>query len=196
MADKRERPAEPTLPGAPFTHDVKVLGLSRNKPTRIDVMPTGEELARITDFLGLPGLSGLRLKGALVPVGKEDWRVEGRLPAQAEQHCVISLAPVPEKIDEPVRRSYVPSSGLEASGELNLDIDVEDDPDEFEDHISLGALLIEELVLALDPYPRAAGTELAERQFAPPGVEPLTDDALKPFAKLAALRGKLGGDEP
>jgi hypothetical protein len=61
--------------------------------------------------------------------------------------------------------------------------------------IDPGLLAVESLALALDPYPRASGVPRAEYQAAPPGVAPLADDDLKPFAKLAVLKEKLGEAE-
>ncbi len=61
--------------------------------------------------------------------------------------------------------------------------------------IDPGVLAIESLALVLDPYPRAPGVPPADWQAAPPGVPPLGEGDLKPFAKLAVLKEKLGGGE-
>ncbi len=53
--------------------------------------------------------------------------------------------------------------------------------------LDLGAIATEFLILGIDPYPRKAGVE-----FAPPKVE---DDAPHPFAALAALKKRPGGDK-
>ena len=56
-------------------------------------------------------------------------------------------------------------------------------------------MALEALALALDPYPRAEGAALGDARFAPPGTQPLDEEALKPFAGLAELREKLAGKE-
>jgi hypothetical protein len=53
------------------------------------------------------------------------------------------------------------------------------------------AVLAEALALALPDYPRAPGAELGQAVFAEPGIEPLRDEALRPFAGLAAFKDRL-----
>ena len=60
------------------------------------------------------------------------------------------------------------------------------------DAIDLAQILVEELALAIDPYPRLAGVEIGEFRHAGPGVAPLEPEELRPFAALSALRDKLG----
>ena len=194
MADRKERSERQEAPKAPFSHPLMVQTLSRGRKTTFDLTPAASETADICRFLGLQSLSALRLKGALHPVGETDWRAEGRLTAEAVQSCVVTLAPVHQKIDETVTRHYVPAEDLTELEEISLDTE-EDEPDGFEDIIDIGHLLTESLALALEPYPRADDAELPVNRFAPPGVEPLSDEDLKPFAGLAALKNKLSGDK-
>jgi uncharacterized metal-binding protein YceD (DUF177 family) len=57
--------------------------------------------------------------------------------------------------------------------------------------IDVAEIAAEALALALPLYPRAPGAALGEAVFAPPGVTPLGDTDLKPFAGLSALADKL-----
>ncbi|MEM7745516.1 MAG: DUF177 domain-containing protein [Pseudomonadota bacterium] len=194
MTAKRHAPAE-RQPQAPrLVASLPVARLSRSEPLTIDVQPSPAELADAAKFLGLTALERVRLKARAIAEDEDCWRVEGRLTARAVQACIITLEPVPQTIDEAVSRLYVPEARLEAGPELDLDIE-EDDPDGFDREIDLDTLVYESLALALDPYPRAEGAELNHERSAPPGVDPLTDDALKPFAKLEALRAKLAGGD-
>ena len=111
---------------------------------------------------------------------------------------MATLAPVPAKVDTKIIRRFVPEESVEATRiEEDLDPDGDDAPDIYGAHLDLGAAALEELALALDPYPRAgeAEAEIEPVRVAPPGVEPLTDEALRPFAKLAALKEKLSSDD-
>jgi uncharacterized metal-binding protein YceD (DUF177 family) len=96
---------------------------------------------------------------------------------------------VTTRVDTPVRRLFAPH----ATASLDIDLDVEDD-DEAEplgDAIDLGLVAIEALALALPAYPRAEGAELGElARSAPPGVAPIAEGDLRPFAALAALRDR------
>ncbi|HUF88254.1 MAG TPA: hypothetical protein VMM59_12800 [Thermohalobaculum sp.] len=80
--------------------------------------------------------------------------------------------------------------------EVTIEPDEPDEPDPYATSLDPGQLALESLVLMLDPYPRAAGAALGSASFAPPGVVPLEDDDLRPFAGLAGLKRRLegGGD--
>lgn len=174
-----------------ITPTLKVATLSRGRTFAMDIRPDHDATESARDFLGVERLSNLRMKGDLTPVGSDDWRFTGRLTADIVQACVATLVPVSQRIDEPVDRRYVPDTGSDAGVETDLDMDAEDDPDTYVDVIAPGTLMLEVLSLAIDPYPRATEADLPTKQAAPPGVEPLNDEDLKPFAGLAALRDKM-----
>ena len=192
MADEQTQPGSDLGKAWPLSHVLQPHLLGRKKPTRFDLRPDAAQQAAIADFLGIISVEHLRFKGALVPVGQQDWRAEGRLTAVVQQSCVVTLTPVAQQIDDQIARLYVPVEDLESATEVDLSADESDEPDGYDDRIDIGHLSIECLALALEPYPRADGAELAQSLFAPPGAEPLDDEAIKPFAKLAALRQKLG----
>jgi len=191
--------AKETLPGAPrpepprYGAAVPVARMARTEAIPFDLAPAADEREEIGRFLGVRALRSLRLKGRLTPEDADGWRAEGRLTASVVQDCVVTLAPVARRVDETVLRAYVPSDRLVEANGIDIDADEEDEPSGFDREIDLADLMIETLALALDPYPRADGAEMARSLFAPPGAAPLDDDALKPFAGLEALRDKLAG---
>ena len=169
--------------------------LSRARPTRIDLRPERDELDATVRFLGLASLRELRLKGEITAQGATGWRADLRLTADLEQYCVATLAPVRERIDERVIRMFLPRAEIPETAEIDLSLDDEDDAEAFDDFIDMGLIAVEALALAIDPYPRAVDAPSDARMFAPPGVDPLSDDALNPFAKLATLKENLRRDE-
>lgn len=179
----------------PLRRPIPVRTLSRRKPHPFDLSPDRAEADAIARFLGLEALHGLRFRGDLAPTGAENWRIEGQLTAEVVQSCVVTLDPVAQRVEETVARDYVPEEDYRPATEIDLDPDAEDDPDPFGTVIDPGLLAIESLALVLDPYPRAPGVPPAEYRAAPPGVAPLAESDLKPFAKLAVLKEKLGGDK-
>lgn len=187
-------PAQPELPEAlpsPVSWRLPVHKISRAKPRSLDFQPDGKALAAVAEFLGLEDLSHWRIKGKLIATKGDGWRLEARMTADVVQACVATLEPVPARIDEDLVRRFVPEDAFSTAPEEDLDPDSEDAPDTFGAEIDLGAAALEALALALDPYPRAADAGADPVRTAPPGVEPLTDEALRPFAKLAALKEKL-----
>ncbi len=104
------------------------------------------------------------------------------------QSCVVTLAPVPARIAEDVRRTFIEDMALPEGDEIEISED--DSLEPLPEVIDLIDVAREALALALPPYPRAPGAELGEAVFAAPGTVPLRDADLKPFAALAALARK------
>lgn len=188
MPTDRDRPA---LPDLPLSRPHRVAGLSGRKPLRFDLAPDAEVRARMAAALGLLDLPEFRFKGELRPVGRQDLELLARLEARAVQPCSVTLAPVPCRIDEEVRRRYL-ADWQEPEAE-EAEIPEDDTAEPLPEVIDLGAVAIEALALALPLYPRAEGVDRGEAAFAPPGAAPLSDADLKPFAGLQALKSRLEG---
>lgn len=175
-----------------YSHPLRVASLPNRKPTRFDLAPDAAARAAIAQDLGLIEISALRLKGELRPIGKADFELAALLTADLAQPCSITLVPVPATISEQVLRRYLSDYTTPEGDEVEMPEDDSSDP--LPEELDLGAVLVEALSLALPPYPRAPGAELGQAVFAAPGTAPLRDEDLRPFAGLAALRDKLGGD--
>lgn len=162
---------------------------------------TEAERAAVARRLDLPAIDSLtaeiayktRNRGRVVEVA-------GHLSADVVQTCVVTLEPLPARIEEDFLTLYVPD--LE-TGDVEVDpegaADVEPLP---ADGIDLGDLVVQTLSLAIDPYPRAPGVDLpeglgaaaaepGERVAGRPdeGAEPAPKTA-GPFAALDQLRGR------
>ncbi len=110
--------------------------------------------------------------------------VAGRLEALAGRICGLTLEAFDERVEESFVRRIVPPGSNAASqpisGEMIIDPDAEDPPDVADgDTIDLGAILVEELALALDPFPRKPGAAFET----PPSETPAS-----PFAVLRSLK--------
>jgi uncharacterized metal-binding protein YceD (DUF177 family) len=142
-----------------------------------------EERSRLARHAGILAVDSLTVEGEMRP-----WaggvEIELRLQACVVQACVVSLAPVPQRIDEPIVRRFLPPTRLGdgLAGPVVIDIAEEDPPEPLAgDMVDLGPVITEHLVLALEPYPRAPGAVLpAESAGAAP--EP------SPFAVLKRLK--------
>ena len=168
-----------------FSHRIGVETL-RPRPSEIVVVPTEAERAAIVAALDLASLE--RLEGRY-RLSRESDRVtlEGRLVANLEQRCVVSLEPVPLKVNEPINLVFAPQAEDEAEdaepklAEIDLDYDAGDPPEPIVNGgIDLGAVTLEFLALALDPYPRKPGVE-----WTGPEDDPAENS---PFAALARLK--------
>lgn len=160
--------------------------LPRGRATAIALAPDAAGRAALAAWLGITDVPALRLAGELRPVGRADWELEAELVAEVVQPCVVSLAPVRSRIAAPVRRRYLADPPPPAAGEAEMPDD--DSVEPLGAVIDLDEVLREALVLALPDYPRAAGAvpDATARDPADPGPA-------RPFAGLAALRGKGSG---
>lgn len=166
--------------------DLRARGL--RKPVRFDLTPDSNARATLAADLDLLQLPAFRFAGVVKPTGK-DVLLEGVLNATVVQPCSVTLVPVTTRIDEAVTRRFV-ADWVEPEGdevEVPEDVTVEPLPQA----IDVAEVAIEALALALPLYPRAPGADLGEAVFAPPGVAPLRAEDVRPFAGLAALKGRL-----
>ena len=178
-------------PPAPLSRPVAVTRLSRRQPTPFEIEADAAELAALASFLDVPRVDRLSFEGEIAPMGDEGWEVRGRLIAELEQTCVVSLDPVPVRHDAEVQRLYLPEDRLPPVREVTLDPDEPDEPDAYTTTIDPAALAVESLALMLDPYPRAAGAEPGPTTATPPGAAPIEEEELNPFAGLAELKRRL-----
>ena len=178
-------------PLAPLSKPYRTKALSARKPTRFDLAPGPDARALVAALLGITALRALRFKGELRPSGHHDVELEAELAATVEQPCGITLAPVVTMIREPVLRRYL--ADLADPEELEIEMPDDDSAEPLPEVIDVGEVALEALALALPLYPRAPGAELPEMVAAPPGVAPLRDADLRPFAGLAGLAAKPTG---
>jgi uncharacterized metal-binding protein YceD (DUF177 family) len=179
----------------PFEAMVDIAGQPRTGPVPVARALEPEEAAALARFLRIPAVEALAFEGALAPWGEAGWVLTGRLAGTVVQTCVVTLEPVTETIAAEIERRYLPGAGGVEAETLEIGPEDLDAPEPLEGAaIDLAAVMVEALALALDPYPRRADAAFEGRVHAAPGVEPLTDETAHPFAGLAGLRARMGGD--
>jgi uncharacterized metal-binding protein YceD (DUF177 family) len=169
---------------------IRLADLPTGRPTPVRIEPDAAELAAMAETLELLGLRKVRLEGELRPRGKRDWDLVAHLGATVVQPCVVTLAPVTTRIEEPVERRFraeLPEPLPGAEVEMPEDDALEPLPET----LDLARVLTEALALAVPEYPRADGASLGEAVFTMPGAAPMTDAEARPFAGLARLRDRL-----
>ena len=143
------------------------------------------ELARFAD---VPRVDGFLGRVSLKKLSPNRFKLDFQLTADIVQACVVSLADVPAHIERRFARELHFQPPLRrppdqpAAPEISLEEDVPEENDSL--HYDLAAPLIEEFVLAIDPYPRAPGVA-----FQPPGEG--EEAPQTPFAILKGLKSGL-----
>ncbi len=175
---------------------LRIADLSVRHPVIFDLAPNAKTLAEIATELDLAGLRKLRFHGSVSAQGKNEWLLRGELGATVVQPCVITLAPVTSRIDEPVIRRFAPEAeNVEQNPGEEIEMPEDDTVEPLGTEIDLRRVMIEALALTLPAYPRTDGAELGQVSTAEEGATPLSDEDTKPFAQLAALRAKLRKDD-
>lgn len=188
----RSAPLTSDRPTSPYR--LRLGDLPERHPTPFEIIPDTAALESIAAHLELLGLRKLRFIGTLAPSGRADWELKADLGATVVQPCGITLAPVQTRIDTKVARNYLADFPEAPEGEeIEMPADVDAEP--LPRIVDLEAVMIEALSLALPAWPRAEGVHLEETVVTEPGAAPLTAEAARPFAGLAALRDKLGNSE-
>ncbi|MFZ1990920.1 MAG: DUF177 domain-containing protein [Alphaproteobacteria bacterium] len=156
-----------------------------------DLPPAGREISRtlneaecalLAKHAGIEAVSALAAKGQVKPWAN-GIEVEVSFIADVVQACVVTLEPVPDHIKGAFARRYLPGLDEAESGAIDLSPDEQEPPEPLVgDAIDLGPTLAEELILALNPYPRAPGAAVQEQAHDTAGASP--------FAVLERLKPK------
>ncbi|PTM43597.1 YceD family protein [Bosea sp. 124] len=158
--------------------------------SRIAVHAEAAELAGIARMLDLPSVEALEARYLLSRSG-ERVKLEGEIKAALHQTCIVTLDAFPVSLSVPLKLDFAPEmpenprrkSADADGGEIDVEVRLnEDDPPEpiLDGVIDLGAVTLEFLALALEPYPRKPGAAFAE-----PAPEQPPES---PFAALARLK--------
>lgn len=165
------------------------VGVSMNEVGRSGLdrrfIAEGPALVHIATALDLQALKSLQAKLNVSP-WLDGVQITGRWSAVVEQICGVTLDPFESALAGELDLRLVPPGsaalGTTPDHELELDPEADDPPDLLDgDFIPLGAYVVEDLSLAIDPFPRKPGAEFE----APAGpAEP------SPFAVLARLKDR------
>ena len=151
----------------------------------LDASPA--ERVAVARRLGILGIDRLAAELTVTNLGGRLYRVEGSWEAAVRQACVVTLEPVPAELSGRVRTSFeAGGKGGAGSGEIVVEPEGEDPAEALPaEGLDLGELVVQELAVALDPYPRAPGAEVPA-EYRP--SEAGEDDG--PFARLKTLKVK------
>ena len=184
-------------PKSEFSRVVSLESLGEDEEVREIEAEEAERraLARRLGLLSLDRLSArLRLSRADRPAGRGGTTVAvaGRLAAKVTQACVVTLEPVHNVVEEELSLTFArsPEAGRDAVGAAEVTFAPEEaEPPEpiAPEGIDLGEAVVQQLAVALDPYPRAPGVEPGQADLSEDADEEASDN---PFRALEALKRK------
>lgn len=175
-----------------FSRMMTVRELSERDGRSFAVTAGAEECRRVAERLDLVALAGLAFAGRLERGPRAGVLIlRGRLEAEATQRCVVTLEPVPARLAVEIERYF--ALGPEAEVDEILVSPDDEEPEPLDaDCLDLGEIAVEELALALDPYPRAVDAE-AELEAQRHAMSEEAETRRSAFSALAALRDRAKG---
>jgi len=149
----------------------------------VAIAASGDDLLRLAQWAGVEAVARFEARIALSKLSQTRFSYEAELSADIVQSCVVTLEPVRSHIARSLSRTLHLTTGRAAHREETIVLAPGDDdtPEDIESpRYDLATPLLEELALAIDPYPRAPGVA-----FEAPAAEPPADES--PFAILKKL---------
>lgn len=126
----------------------------------IEIAATATQCAAVAAQLDVVSMDTLAATVGLRPGAVGALEITTRVRAAMRRRCVVTLEEFGTTFDETFRQVFYPQPGDAPGSGTEVIIDPED-PDDVatyaNDAIDLGALIYENLALALDPHPRASG---------------------------------------
>ena len=141
-------PKQPPRTGGPETRVIRLDALLQRRAHPVALTLTPADHKALAAELDLLGLEKARLTGELRPVGKRDWDFVGTLGATVTQACVVTLAPVRTRIDEPVLRRFRADLSDDVVGD-EIEMPEDDSLEPLPETVDLLDLFAESLALSL-----------------------------------------------
>ena len=166
----------------PFSHDYNLGRLGR-AGDRVAFSARDDELRQIAAWAAVRAVESFSATIELQKLSATRFSYDATLRAEIVQNCVVTLDPVRSTIERVVHRELhlAESRHPPVDGEVVVD-PVSDDEDVVEEiaspHYDLATPVLEELILAIDPYPRAPGVAFAAPE----------DPEAKPESPFAVLK--------
>jgi hypothetical protein len=148
--------------GAPrpeFSRPIRADQVGR-EPKRRHIEASAAECARLAERLGLAALNRLVADLELRRLGGGRIELAGEFEADLVQLCVATLEPLPARIRESFTIEFLelPAGAEEPSGASVISLDQAEPPEPVrEGTIDLGEAVVQQLAVAIEPYPRAPG---------------------------------------
>jgi len=180
--------------GAEYGRFMKVEKLGRD-PMHFTLEPDEDQRADLAKRLEIVAVPFLKASGELVRQEKGN-RIElsAKFEAEAVQACGLTLAPVPQKIEQSFTMCYTfnKADATLDDAEYVVSLEEADLPELIEDgQIDVVQAVMEQLALALDPYPRAEDADKSDSAKYVQQSEVVSEaeelETHRPFANLKEL---------
>ena len=168
---------------------------------QVELSTNVEQRAALAKALGILEVTSFKSDLRIAQWKKVGVQFSGRISIEVVHSCVVSLEPVPRKMELEILRQFLPPGKTARKNErfdgeeLIIDPHSEDEPDELEgNQLDLWEVIVEEIFLNLDEFPRSesaknSGLLVSEEEVSTPNQDHSVSDnpTYTPFSDLDTL---------
>ena len=147
--------------------------------------------SKIAKQLDLLSVEKIDFRGKISAHGKKKWLLSGKLGATALQQCVVTLEAVKCRVDEKIKRIYIPVEeipSLEKDDGRDVELELDENLEPLTNSLDLSTIALEVLALALPDYPRSNNAEYVTRSIGIDDQIVEEENSQNPFAILNTLK--------
>lgn len=166
------------------------------KGMQTKLVATEEVLEQLAKACGIVSVRAFSGEMTIKPWRRTGYSLTGSIRAEVVQTCVVTLDPVSGVVEEDFKLKFLPAEEIEEpvfepGVEVEFAFEAPDPPEPLESGpLGLFGIMVEQLTLGLEPYPRADGASWAG------DGEQETPDILAEEHPFAALGGLKDGKKP
>ncbi len=141
----------------------------------------------IADAYNVDGIEDFTARIRLTRISKDEYALMGHFSAVVLQTCILTLKPMRTLTEQDFERRYdivAPRSPRQAVSTMTVELESEERETLHGSSLDLAVPLLEELSLAIDPYPKIEGARFEGTSAENAGKE-------SPFAVLRTLKDKM-----
>jgi len=170
---------------------IKFSNLNATKSNRFRWRSDSINNSNIAEQLSLISVEKVDFRGKISAQGKNKWLLSGHLGATAIQKCVVTLQAVKCRIDEKIKRIYVPMEeipSVEKDDSHDVKLELDENLEPLAKYLDLSLIAQEILALSLPDYPRSNNTDYVSISYSDDKKITQPDNEGNPFAILSALK--------
>tara|TARA_B100000965_G_C19301282_1_gene630245 strand:- start:88 stop:636 length:549 start_codon:yes stop_codon:yes gene_type:complete len=170
---------------------IKISNLNATKSNSFRWQGDAINNSKIAEQLSLISVEKIDFRGKISAQGKDKWLLSGNLGATAIQKCVVTLQAVKCRVDEKIKRIYVPMEEIPSvekddGRDVKLELDANLEP--LTGSLDLSLIAQETLALSLPDYPRSNNVDYVSISVGDDEQIIQQDNEQNPFAILSTLK--------
>ncbi len=159
---------------------------------KLDFSANDKEKEILVQILELESLHSLKASFSFERKNNFEADLSAHIHAEFTQLCVVSLESIPSRLDFSFKRHLVKELSLPSSADEEAWENLESEQDIWDGkNINLADMIIEEMMINIDSYPRKEGVELNNIESVESTANiPETAEKVNPFSVLSQLKAK------